>query len=158
MESLGRHKMSGLGRHNLCCDKTRSLLWQHEISLVPRHEGGGASRPQRGAPRFPYVLAQERSCLATTEILSCHNTHLVLPQQRSCLATTEIVSSQSRDCVFPEYRLCRSRIQTVSSQNTSSCVSTIHTYSVYAEQRFVQNVPKSKRKNNFGSKIHQILI
>ena len=98
---LWQDKISSVARQDACCGKTRSLLWQDKISLVARHKGihkGG----RREAPppfveaaegRLLYVLPQERSCLATTEILSCHNTHLVLPQQRSCLATTDIVSS-----------------------------------------------------------------
>ena len=56
-------------------------------SLIRESTKGGGRRPppfvEAAEGRLPYVLPQQRSCLATTEILSCHNTHLVLPQQTS---------------------------------------------------------------------------
>ena len=99
---LWQDQMCVVARQDLCCGKTRSLLWLDKTSVVARHKGGGLRPPpQRGAAFgrpplwIPYVLPQQRSCLATAEILSCHSrdlvlpqhTHLVLPQQGSCLAT-----------------------------------------------------------------------
>ena len=57
------------------------------------------------------VLPQQRSCLATTHILSCHNRDLVLPQQTSCLATIHILSCHNRDLVLPLQTLCLPRAE-----------------------------------------------
>merc|ERR1711966_316017 len=41
------------------------------------------------------------SCLATTEILSRHNTHPVLAEHTFCLATTDILSCHNTHLVLP---------------------------------------------------------
>ena len=98
-------KISVVARQDVCCGKTRSLLRQDKISLVPRHSRihkvarSAAPLCRSGAKcRLPYALPQERSCLATAGISSCHITHLLFPQQRSCLATTDMCCQyQNRD-------------------------------------------------------------
>ena len=106
-DGIGRKDTSVLGRHNLCCGKIRSLLWLDKVCVVARqvlcsgktrsllwqdireaafgrlHKGG---RRLRRRPPLWIPL-----CLATTEILSCHNTHLVLPRRRSCLAQDSLL-------------------------------------------------------------------
>ena len=93
---LWQDKMCVVARQDLCCGKTRSLLWQdiREAAFGRLHKGG---RRLRRRPPLWIPL-----CLATTEILSCHNRDLVLPQHTSCLATTEILSCHNRDLVFPQ--------------------------------------------------------
>ena len=90
--------MCVVARQDLCCGKTRSLLWLDKTSVVARHKGstkGGGRRPppfvEAAEGRLPYVLPQQRSCLATAEILSCHSRDLVLPQHTSGPATTGIL-------------------------------------------------------------------
>ena len=96
-------QMCVVARQDLCCGKTRSLLWLDKTSVVARHKGGGLRPPpQRGAAFgrpplwIPYVLPQQRSCLATAEILSCHSRDLVLPQHTSGPATTGILPCHIR--------------------------------------------------------------
>ena len=79
-----QEKMCAVARQDVCCDKTRPLLWQdtREAAFGRPHKGGGRLRRP---PPFVVPL-----CLATTEILPCHNRHLVLPQRTSCLAAPDI--------------------------------------------------------------------
>ena len=85
------------------------------------HKGGAAEgRPpfvEAAEGRLPYVLPQQRSCLATTHILSFHNTCLVLAEHTFCLATTDILSCHSTHLVFPEQRLCSCRTEEKSNKN-----------------------------------------
>jgi len=39
---LCQDKMSVVASQDVCCRKTRYMLWQHKISVVVRHIGGGA--------------------------------------------------------------------------------------------------------------------
>ena len=82
--------MCVVARQDLCCGKTRSLLWQ---DIKESTKGGGAKRrpPLWRRPKAAsfmschkrdLVLPQQRSCLATTHILSCHNRHLVSPKKK----------------------------------------------------------------------------
>ena len=77
---------------------TISKLWEKHKNTQPIQDH--IAQQHRRGRGYMCILPQHTSCLATTEILSCHNTHLVLPTQRSCLATTEIGSSQHRTRVF----------------------------------------------------------
>ena len=97
-----------MARQDLCCGKTRYLLWQDKISFVPRHKGihKGARSAKPRAPLWRRREAPPPLCLGTREILSCHNRDLVLPQHTSCLATTEILSCHYRHCVFPISERC----------------------------------------------------
>ena len=88
---LWQDKMCVVARQDLCCGKTRSLLWQ-DIRESTKGGGAAGAAPLCGGGRRPPPL-----CLATTEILSCHNRDLALPQRTSCLATTETLSCHNRD-------------------------------------------------------------
>ena len=90
---LWQDKISVAARQDLCRGKTRSLLWE---DVGESTKGRGA---KRRAPLWRRREAPPPLCLGTREILSCHDRDLVLPHQRSCLATTEIVSSQTRHFV-----------------------------------------------------------
>ncbi len=81
---LWQDKMCVVARQDLCCGKTRSLLWQdiREAACGRLHKGGRAPAAPAPLCGFPYVLPQQRSCLATTEILSCHNKDLVSTKAR----------------------------------------------------------------------------
>ena len=89
-----------MARQDVCCGKTRSLLWQDNISLAPRHKGIHKG-VRREAPR-PFVEAAR----SAASLMSWHKRDLVLPQQRSCLATTHILSCHNRDLVLPQQTLC----------------------------------------------------
>ena len=79
---------------DVCCGRTRSLLWLDKSSGVARHTGSPFVEEAEG--RLPYVLPQQTSCLATAEILSCHSRDLVLPQHTSGPATTGILPCHIR--------------------------------------------------------------
>ena len=74
---VGTRPISRVGRREVRCGNTRCLLWQDKTSVVTRDKGGGLRPP-------PFVVPLS---LATTEVLSCHNRHLVLPQRTSRVAT-----------------------------------------------------------------------
>ena len=94
---LWQDKMCVVARQHLCCAKTRSLLWQDikEAALGRLHKGGRRFAPPPFVDPFmschnrDFALPQQRCCIATTHILSCHNRDLVLPQQRLCLPRAE---------------------------------------------------------------------
>ena len=82
----GTRPISRVGRREVRCGNTRCLLRQGKTSVVARDKGGGLRPPpQRGGGRLrrppPFVVPLS---LATTEVLSCHNRHLVLPVHLSC--------------------------------------------------------------------------
>ena len=98
-------------RDGSLCGKTRCALWQDKITVVARqkhccdktqgrrplgrlHKGG---RPPSAAAPFVVPL-----CLATTEVSSCHNRHLVLPQRTSFLAAPDIRRGK-RGCKLPMF-------------------------------------------------------
>ena len=87
--------MSAVARQDHCCGKTRCVLWQDKISLVPSHKGIHKVA-RREAPR--HFLEAARSAAS---LMSWHKRDLVLPQHTSCLATTEILSCHNRRCVYP---------------------------------------------------------
>ena len=83
--------ISIVARRDLSCTKTQGNSQRYAVRSAAPFCGGG---------RRPPPL-----CLATREILSCHNRDLVLPQHTSCLATTEILSCHNRHCVLLNFLL-----------------------------------------------------
>ena len=70
-----KNTTSALGRQDVCCGKTRCVLWHHKMCSA-------FGRP-------PFV----------DSLMSCHNRDLVLPQHTSCLSTTHILSWQNTHCL-----------------------------------------------------------
>ena len=83
-----RDERCAVAKQDVRCGKTRPLWWQgtREAAFGRLHKGGRP--PSAAAPPlwFPCVLPQQRSCLATTDILPCHSAHLAVPHQRSIVA------------------------------------------------------------------------
>ena len=89
---LGHDRSLVWGDERCAAAAQDAWLWQDKTSVVARNKGttkGGGRRrrppPLCGGGRRPPPLS-----LATTEVLSCHNRHLVLPQRTSRVATREI--------------------------------------------------------------------
>ena len=81
--ALWQGKMSLLTRRDLCCGKTQG----RRPSAASTKGGGRLRRPP------PFVVPL---CLATTEVSSCHDRHLVLPQRTSFLAAPDIRRGKTR--------------------------------------------------------------